>query len=401
MTPARFPLLLLIPFLWLVRRLATGHFVPPTPLNLSLVLLLLMVLVSLYATFDLAFSLPKIAGVLYGLAVYFAVVALAGRSSRHLWWVVGGFIGLGLVVAAAGVVTAQRTTKLPWVTSITSALPASLSVVNPNEVAGVLLWIGPLALVVAGAALFTRLPLASSRRLLRTLLILAAVLAALLINGVILFTQSRSAILGLLLALVFIVFVVASRDRRHLYALVLLTVFAVAGGLRLANDIPVLPQFTGLDGAQSALSDTSLAGRWQIWTRAVYGIQDFAFTGMGLGTFRQMVHILYPLYLVGPGPDIGHAHNHLLQTGLDLGVPGLIAYLAIWLGLGNMLWLLWQRTKLFWFRTLALGLGASLLAYFAYGMIDAVALGARPGFLFWILLGLVSGLYRLFDSQHS
>ena len=401
MTPARFPLLLLIPFLWLVRRLATGHFVPPTPLNLSLVLLLLMVLVSLYATFDLAFSLPKIAGVLYGLAVYFAVVALAGRSSRHLWWVVSGFIGLGLVVAAAGVVTAQRTTKLPWVTSITSALPASLSVVNPNEVAGVLLWIGPLALVVAGAALFTRLPLASSRRLLRTLLILAAVLAALLINGVILFTQSRSAILGLLLALVFIVFVVASRDRRHLYALVLLTVFAVAGGLRLANDIPVLPQFTGLDGAQSALSDTSLAGRWQIWTRAVYGIQDFAFTGMGLGTFRQMVHILYPLYLVGPGPDIGHAHNHLLQTGLDLGVPGLIAYLAIWLGLGNMLWLLWQRTKLFWFRTLALGLGASLLAYFAYGMIDAVALGARPGFLFWILLGLVSGLYRLFDSQHS
>jgi hypothetical protein len=28
-----------------------------------------------------------------------------------------------------------------------------------------------------------------------------------------------------------------------------------------------------------------------------------------------------------------------------------------------------------------------------YGLTDAVALGAKPGLLFWMLLGLIAGLY--------
>jgi len=45
-------------------------------------------------------------------------------------------------------------------------------------------------------------------------------------------------------------------------------------------------------------------------------------------------------------------------------------------------------------RLLALGLLGGLLAHFIYGMTDAVALGAKPGFLFWWLLGMVYGLYE-------
>jgi hypothetical protein len=44
-------------------------------------------------------------------------------------------------------------------------------------------------------------------------------------------------------------------------------------------------------------------------------------------------------------------------------------------------------------KVLALGLGGGLLAHALYGMTDAVTLVARPGILFWMLLGLISGLY--------
>jgi hypothetical protein len=45
-------------------------------------------------------------------------------------------------------------------------------------------------------------------------------------------------------------------------------------------------------------------------------------------------------------------------------------------------------------RSLALGLGGGLLAHLLYGLTDAVALGAKPGVLFWMLLGLIAGLHR-------
>ena len=100
--------------------------------------------------------------------------------------------------------------------------------------------------------------------------------------------------------------------------------------------------------------------------------------------------ILYPLFLTPPDVDIAHAHNHLLQAGLDLGLPGLVAYLALWAGAAAMLWQTWRHAPGRFQRALALGAAASLLGYFVYGFFDTVALGARPGFVFWWLLGLVA-----------
>ena len=41
---------------------------------------------------------------------------------------------------------------------------------------------------------------------------------------------------------------------------------------------------------------------------------------------------------------------------------------------------------------LAIGLLGALTAAFFYGLFDAVALGARPGFLFWIMLAIAVSL---------
>jgi O-antigen ligase len=44
---------------------------------------------------------------------------------------------------------------------------------------------------------------------------------------------------------------------------------------------------------------------------------------------HRVVPVLYPLFTVPLDSDIAHAHNIFLQTALDLGIPGLVAYLAL------------------------------------------------------------------------
>lgn len=392
MRPALAPTLLLIPLLWAARRLASGRFVPPTPLDWSLAGLLIMVLVSLYATFELAFSLPKIAGVLYGVAVYYALVDAAGNSERRLWLAVALFILAGTGVATIGLFTTQWSTKIPVLAAFTTRLPTAVDAVNPNILAGTLLWVAPVALAVAVTAVACRFGI--RRRWATAGLPLIAIVAALLMLSVLVLTQSRSGWLGLAAGLGLMALLALGR-RWWLGAVVLLLVAAIATAVVLQGGEERFLLLLRTVGAGGALGSAGLAGRQEIWARAIYGLQDFPFTGMGMGAFRRVVHHLYPLFLVGPETDIGHAHNHLLQAGLDLGLPGLVAYLAIWLGAGALLGQSWQRAGNKRLRALAVGLGGALFAYFIFGMTDAIALGERPGFLFWYLLGLVVTLHQV------
>jgi len=124
---------------------------------------------------------------------------------------------------------------------------------------------------------------------------------------------------------------------------------------------------------------------------------------MGMNAFRKVMPVLYPLFTISPEVDIGHAHNEFLQAALDLGIPGLIAFLASYIGAFWMFADVWRATRhpslntgnwSLVTRSLALGLGGGLLAHLLYGLTDAVALGAKPGMLFWMLLGLIAGLHR-------
>jgi putative inorganic carbon (HCO3(-)) transporter len=133
----------------------------------------------------------------------------------------------------------------------------------------------------------------------------------------------------------------------------------------------------------------------ELWSRAVYGIRDFPFTGMGMNSFRRVMPVLYPAFLIPPDFDVAHAHNHLLQVALDLGLPGLIAYLALWLGTGHMFISAYRLSRDPWLRSVIEGLGAGLIAHFIFGMGDAIPLGAKVGIVFWIVLGLAVGLFRV------
>lgn len=82
--------------------------IPLTPMNGVLLLMALMVLVSLWATFDMAYSLPKISGMVLGLGVFFAVAREGERvqgaeSGLHPNEVAGALIWVLSVIMAVSV----------------------------------------------------------------------------------------------------------------------------------------------------------------------------------------------------------------------------------------------------------------------------------------------------------
>jgi putative inorganic carbon (hco3(-)) transporter len=394
-TPARTLALLIVPGLWIVAGLSRGEFLTRTPLNGSLLLLAIMILVSLYATYDIAVSLPKITGLVLGLGVFFAVARLG--QDRSMWRLGAvAFLALGIGMAGVGLLGTQWLGKVAFLSPLLARLPSVLrglpgaeSGFQPNEVAGSLVWVLPLLFVLTGYLFKHRLV---GRRAWLALLISLG--ATLFVLGVFVLTQSRTGYIGLAAGVLLLIIIGAPLRWRRFILIGLVVLIVVGGGLLLSGSGRGVPnQLANSTLGSTAMSLDTLEGRLEVWSRAIEGIQDFPLTGMGLNTFRHIVFVLYPLTTIGPDFDLGHAHNEFLQAALDLGLPGLIAFSALYFGAFWMLREIWHTASTSMVRYLVLGLGGSLFAHLIYGLTDAVALGAKPGILFWMLLGLIAGLF--------
>ena len=97
-SPARSLALFVVPGLWILAWLAGREPLPRTPLNATLLLMFCMVLVSLWATYDITVSLPKICGIVLGVGVFFAVVREA-EHSRGWTMSLLAYSGIGLGIA--------------------------------------------------------------------------------------------------------------------------------------------------------------------------------------------------------------------------------------------------------------------------------------------------------------
>ncbi|MCJ7700217.1 MAG: O-antigen ligase family protein, partial [Anaerolineales bacterium] len=372
-----------------------------------------MVLVSTWATYDIALSLPKISGMVLGLGVFFAVARESGRA-RGWWLSLLIFLGFGVGIAGLGVFcTRWFGSKILFFNPITGRFPVLISGLqgaesgfHPNEVAGALTWVLPVLLTLS-AHFALSLKISSSHNSEREEYWVSAVtwLSTLFVTAVFILTQSRGSYLALIFTSLALLFIILPPPWRwSLLGVMMITglIFGFAlskGGLVAAHNWLTGSGLT----TEGALSLNSLEGRVELWSRAIFGLQDFPFTGMGMNTFREVVHLLYPLFLIAPDVDIGHAHNEFLQAGLDLGIPGLIAFISLYIIAFWILMDAWRKISIFEVggrnqqrmmlqRSIVLGLGGGLLAHLIYGMTDAVSLGAKPGVLFWMLLGLIAGL---------
>jgi putative inorganic carbon (hco3(-)) transporter len=358
---------------WLVRWLAYGRLTVRTIGDWAIGVLIVMVPVTLWATALPEITHTEVLRLLMGLALYYAIANWAGTTVR-LRLVASGLVvaGLGLAVLTPFVGGLPAASKLSFMPLLTARLAQVLATaVNSNVMAGALALLLPLALALPAYA-WPRL-----RWFERALVMIAGV--AML--GVLVLTQSRGAWMGLAAAVMVLV------TLRWSWSWLALPLVAIASGLAAWR--------IGFGRtADLVLASQALGGadqRLEIWSRALYMLQDFPFTGIGMGTFRQVANLLYPFFLAGPGTEIPHAHNLFLQVGVDLGLPGLVAWLALLILVCVCAWLVYRRGRRQRDAVLT-GLGAGLLASQAalvvHGLTDAATWGTRPAVVVWAIWGL-------------
>ena len=309
---------------------------------------------------------------LFGLSLYLALIRWPLlRRAPDLPMALPFLLGLALSAIAFLQVRPQavKMAALQPLDGLLAQLPAGpswLEFVNPNVLAGGLILLLPYAV----AALLVP---GRDRGLGRQILPSGV---ALIMLAALLLTQSRGAYLGLAAGLLAMLFLRWPRGA-----------YLVPGLLWLLGLAMYLTGTYGL--AVRVAQMTSLAswkGRQAIWLRALAALEDFRYTGIGIGTFPEVIARLYP-YPSSQAVPFPHAHNLFLQIGLDLGLPGLLAYLALLLGTGILLVRRWRAAT--WAqRALILGTVGGLTAMLVHGLFDATTWGTKLAFLPWLLFAL-------------
>lgn len=361
-----------------------------SPANLALLLFLLMVAVAILISPLPQRSLSALGPLALGIVLYLLLGRLPlgkqtqGQLLRLAPWLLA-LLGSALgVVGALGMLPAHHFLfrRLPPLARLQSYMPGAF---NPNVIAGAMVVLFPFPWSLALAASGDKPGRAWARRL------LAAGLGIILL-GVIVLSGSRG---GYLATTVMVALLLALRwPSVGKWGLVLVLVGSLVGGTlmgwqQVINGLMLNTTIGGLDARQ------------EIWSRALTILSDFPFTGIGLGCFYEIVAQMYPLFLV-PAGTVTHAHNLYLQVAIDLGLPGLAAYLVI-VGYAcyELLTTLRAGRREPWAeaRLLAAACLTSLVGMGVHGLLDAAVWDNKGAFLPWIVMGLAAALYRHYRQQ--
>lgn len=390
-----------------LRLLIGGAFSTPTLAFWPLLLLVGLSLLTLKVTPSWAHTWPELVRLLWGVALCLALLnwchpahAPASAASRHLpprlAWATLVFFVLGVMLTTVGLLVMGPTHKFAGLDRLLAQLPQlplpGVNGFNPNRVAGVAVLLAPFALTLTLGRLRHHRPTPGQWLLWLVTKPTAAALA-LFFSAAVLLTQSRAAWLALGCA----VLVMLSQLGRRGWVLILLLAGVGATAVAAIGPSRLLAEFTVYDprqvSADALIQDRNLAGRLILWQRALHGLADAPLTGMGLAAFEVVSQQPYP-QVAGyrPDPDMSHVHNIVLQVGVDLGVPGMIAFVSLLTMIGWLLWRLVQRShRPSPLHTWSLGLLSAFVAYLIYSMLDAITLGARPSIMVWFLFGLALG----------
>lgn len=361
---------------WPLRWWLQGYVLARTPVRLAGLLFLLCLPLPMLITTDPVRSWEALSYLVAGiaLAVAAANMPLLQRAPVCLAWVLVA-MGVGLALIGPLVIT-QVSIGMALLQRIQSAagpLSAALGeTINPNILANALLAIVPLsgAFVLRGG---WHIGNGRTAGWLRPLL----ALATLLMIAVIYLSESRGALLALL---VIILLLLVLRFPK----LAWLTPFLAGGAILLfvSGGMGLLDSLTQATGSSAT---SGFDERMELWQRGLYAMQDFSFTGIGLGTYGTVIPFLYPFVMIPPNIFLPDAHNLPIQVGVDLGIPGLIMWLAMLLCLFVMMAQVLRGTRdnLRW--VLAAGVTASFVGMLVAGIFAATNWGVKPAFLPWVI----------------
>ena len=324
--------------------------------------------IGLFWAADFAFSLKEIRQEIVFAAIFFWLGVNLFRDQKAWNWLSGAIVvgnlllvGYCLVVWAAG-----GTTKGPWVATFNS---------GPGNFSTYLVTVLPvIALLAAQAA-----RLQERRRAVLLLVLLLANFAAIYA------TANRQ----IYVALAVQAFVGAAffarriREPRFLIAAVVLVVcLGTLFHLKTSSRIGSTTFVQSVDIGAALNAD----GRLPVWKFAIEESLKHPLTGAGMG--RNAFSHLYADHPLAQ-PPFDHTHNMLVNRLVQLGIPGLAVFLALFFGVAW--WLQSSRSRSpdgGWFGIAGVAICAGV---FAKNMTDDFFV-RELGYLFWLICGALVGV---------
>jgi hypothetical protein len=156
------------------------------------------------------------------------------------------------------------------------------------------------------------------------------------------------------------------------------------------SELPAPPQVRQEEDRQ-ALRFTAVS-RLYLWRSSLLMLEREPVTGIGLHNFvwRQANREENEGLLIYPG--FSHSHNLVLQSALDYGLPGAVAVVGLAAALALSAYGAFTRLSDTALLPLVVGSAGGLAAWGLHGLVDAVAIGSKVGFLPWAVAGLLVGL---------
>lgn len=353
--------------LFLLRSAVIGRLIGHTPIDWPLLLLLILVLaIGLQTTLDLRVTLPQTYALIGNLAILWVMAA-----QRNAFWLrQSGWLLLlaGLILAIIALLFTNFTyAKFPFIgQSIYELLPDGLNGfwgqqrLDPNHVGGLLalFWMPAVVLIWLGDSW-------QQRDVAKVVVVVLLVLLVL--------TQSRGALFGCVMALLVITLLYDRRWLLFWLTVIMALIFAIYQiGPNTAEEM--------IFRQGDAANDPSLLSRQELWMLAITLIYEFPLTGVGLGVIDSQILL---------DPDIKNVHNLYLQTGAEMGLPGLIGHLSIYIITCFLLLRQAVHRHTNGYQAVALGLLGSLIIFLTHGLIEAITTSPQIAIVVWGLLGLM------------
>lgn len=241
---------------------------------------------------------------------------------------------------------------------------------NPNVLGQYLVMVIPVAFALMW----------SDKRFLAKLfyaLIVAVMMACLI------FTWSRAAWVGILLA---IGFYMVMKDRRWASLLVVALLI-----MPFVLPESIISRITSLGN----MSDSSTAYRFSVWISSLRIAGDYWLSGIGLGAgaFERV----YQKYALNGAGFALHSHNFYIQLVVEMGILGIILFAFIMISTYRKI--ISIKNKNSSNKNIALAMGGALLGYMFQGVAENLWYNYRMILLFWIYLGILHSGANLANSE--
>ena len=385
-TQRLFPWTLLVAVLfWPLRWVATGKPSISTPVDISILGLLLMIPITSWATSLPEKTYPQAARLLISILFLYAIVNWT-TTTRKLNLTILAIVLAGAGLSLFALISVEwQTQKLHFLSSaIYERFSLLVSDTSHSNVMG-----GNLALIVPyglSILLFAGNQLPMWKKITYSLI-------TSLVIGILVLTQSRGALIGFMSIIPLLITLRWRRGWITLPSLALLLVLAL-----WKWDLKQI-----LDAASANVKVGGLEGRIEIWSRGIYMVQNFPITGIGMGTFTEVADLLYPFFSFGDW-KVPHSHNLLLQIAIDAGIPGLLAWLSIYSIILFLAWQIYQQGRKKqnnWVCGIGAAIISSQILMMVHGIVDSVTWGVRPEPILWALWGITIAAWRIIVLQEN